>query len=87
MILEVDFFISRIKSDYKKVKGVEQLKDSCQQFITRKDTNNMLKFLMDTFNNIVYNDDRCVVKLYAGKHLLNTSDKAASYAIIQIRKI
>jgi Holliday junction resolvase RusA-like endonuclease len=87
LILEVDFYINRIKSDFKKVKGVEQLKDNCQQFTTRKDTDNMLKFLMDTFNNIVYDDDRCVVKLYAGKHLLNTTEKAASYATIRIRKI
>ena len=56
------FYMKRTKKDYKMVKGVEVLKDNYQKYPGKKDTDNMMKFIMDAAHNVIYNDDKCVVK-------------------------
>lgn len=87
LMLEVAFFMNRIKDDFEKVNGVEQLKEICQQYPAKKDADNMLKFLMDALHDVVYDDDKCVVNIIASKSLIDTYDKNKAYSTIRISKI
>jgi Holliday junction resolvase RusA-like endonuclease len=69
------FYMKRCRKDYKMVKGVEVLKDAHQKYPGKKDTDNMMKFIMDAAHNVLYKDDKCVVKITAVKKFVSEEEK------------
>jgi Holliday junction resolvase RusA-like endonuclease len=86
LILEVVFFLSRSSRDFKSVKGTRVLKDIHQQYPGSKDTNNMLKFIMDAMHIVIYEDDKCVVRVTAEKRFVDNFDNKP-YTTIRLTKV
>ena len=70
------FYMKRCRKDYKMVKGVEVLKDNHQKYPGKKDTDNMMKFIMDAAHHVLYKDDKCVVKISAVKKFVPEEEKS-----------
>lgn len=86
--LEVSFHVKRNESDYRIKRGKKVLRDSHQLYPRRKDTDNMLKFVMDALHGVVYTDDKCVVSVSATKLFLTEDEKDdGEYSEIRIYAI
>jgi Holliday junction resolvase RusA-like endonuclease len=86
IMLEVVFFFSRPTRDFRTKKGIRVLKDVHQKYPGSKDTDNMLKFIMDAMHIVIYADDRCVVRVTAEKRFVENYDNKP-YTTIRIRKV
>ena len=75
LYIDIEFYILRCKKDYKKVKGVDVLKDEYQKYPGKKDTDNMIKFVMDAAHTVLYDDDKCVCKISAVKKFVSEDEK------------
>lgn len=79
------FCINRRAADYRIVKGKMVLKEEHQKYPGTKDTDNMLKFVMDAAHKVLYEDDKCVVKISAFKKFLEEDEKTkGQYTAIRI---
>ena len=86
IMLEVVFFFSRPTRDFRTKKGIRVLKDVHQKYPGSKDTDNMLKFIMDAMHIVIYADDRCVVRVTAEKRFVDEYDHKP-YTTIRITKV
>jgi len=68
--LRVNFFLPRRLADYRRVNGLSVLRPDCQLFPPAKDVDNMLKFLMDAMDKLIYANDTVVVKIVVEKHFI-----------------
>lgn len=72
------FFSARPKSHYRTGKYANELKPTAPKYNTsKKDIDNMAKFILDALNNKLYVDDCQVVKLYCEKNY--TTEKSHIY--------
>lgn len=87
--IECVFHISRRRKDYRSKMGKLFLKDDdIQKFPATKDTDNMMKFVMDAYHDVLYDDDKCVVTLSATKKFLDESERESGpYSTIRITTI
>ena len=86
--LDITFFLMRRRADYCMKKGVRVLKDRHQLYPGFKDTDNMVKFVMDALHIVMYRDDKCVVRVTASKQFVDESDIAeGAYTKIRISKV
>ena len=82
------FHISRRRKDYRSKMGKLLLKDDIQKYPATKDTDNMMKFVMDAYHDVLYDDDKCVVTLSATKKFLEESERESGpYTTIRITTI
>jgi Holliday junction resolvase RusA-like endonuclease len=75
--LTVEFHMKRQQLDFKKKRGQLILKDECQLYPGVKDINNMIKFVMDSLHDILYVDDKIIVKVVSQK-LFTKDDECIS---------
>lgn len=88
LLLEVSFHVKRRGLDYRTKRGNKVLKEDHQHYPRRKDTDNMLKFVMDAMHGVVYTDDKCVVSVSATKLFLTEEEKHdGEYTKIRISTI
>ena len=75
--LEIDvvFYIKRRRADYRMYRGELVLLDDHQKYPGTKDVDNMAKFIMDAFHNVLYHNDNCVVKISATKKFVKEEEK------------
>jgi Holliday junction resolvase RusA-like endonuclease len=73
--LDVVFFIGRRRSDYRSKMGTLYLKDDVQKYPGTKDTDNMLKLVMDACHDVLYDDDKCVVSFSASKKFVPEEER------------
>lgn len=74
LYLNVTFYCNRCKDDYRIKSGMLLRKERVHVYPSKKDTDNMLKFVMDGFDNIIYDDDKCIVKITAEKKFIREED-------------
>lgn len=83
--IDVVFYVGRRRCDYRTKKGILYLKDVFQKYPGKKDTDNMLKFVMDAAHDVLYDDDKCVVKISASKKFVAEEDRErGAYTTIRI---
>ena len=83
--IDIMFYLCRRREDYRSRKGVLVLKDNHQKYPGKKDTDNMLKFVMVAAHDVLYDDDKCVVKISASKEFVTEEEKeAGAYTTIRI---
>ena len=86
--LELTFHVKRRAADYRTKRGKKVLKDDHQKYPRKKDTDNMLKFVMDAMHGVLYKDDKCVVCVSAMKKFLEEEEKdEGEYTLIRISNI
>lgn len=82
--IEVWFFMPRPKCHFGTGKNAGILKDSAPKYHTKKaDIDNLLKFVFDCFNGVVWNDDTQVV----GCNAVKTYAKGGAGTRIIVREI
>jgi hypothetical protein len=54
------FYLSRKTNDYHVILGNKVLKETCDRFPKKQDVDNMLKFVMDTLHDVIYNNDNVI---------------------------
>ena len=86
LVLEVVFFLSRPARDFRTKNGIRVLKEDHQKYPGSKDTDNMVKFVMDAMHIVVYHDDGCVVSIVAEKRFVEAYDNQP-YTTIRITKM
>ena len=72
--MEVNFVVPRRKQDVVKQGGSTVLKQSAQAFPTTKDVDNLLKFVMDALQGIVYRNDMTITKVIVTKMFAQNAD-------------
>lgn len=82
LCLEVDFFLPRRKSDYEI--DSTTLKENHHLYPNGKDIDNMLKFVMDAMQPVIYDDDKCIVSVNVNKHFIDSSDEKKGYTTIRV---
>jgi Holliday junction resolvase RusA-like endonuclease len=88
--IECVFHISRRRKDYRSKMSKLFLKDKneIQKYPATKDTDNMMKFVMDAYHDVLYDDDKCVVTISATKKFLDESERESGpYTTIRINTI
>ena len=86
--IEAVFHMKRIADDYRVVRGTKVLKDQHQKYPGQKDTDNMLKFVMDAAHKVLYDDDKCVVEISAKKKFVEEDEKNfGPHTAIRITKL
>ena len=87
IILDVVSFFARPSRDFCTKKGIRVLKDVHQKYPGSKDTDNMVKFIMDAMHIAIYHDDKCVVRVMAEKRFVDENDATNKpYTTIRITK-
>jgi Holliday junction resolvase RusA-like endonuclease len=71
--LSMDIYVSRPKSDYHVVKGIQVIKSNPHLFPNIKDIDNMLKFYMDAMQDVAYSNDNVITRLSCSKNFLDDS--------------
>jgi Endodeoxyribonuclease RusA len=82
------FVCKRRKADYSKPrKGhLPALLSNCHNYPVRKDLDNMIKFVMDAMNKVVYKDDSAIVQLDALKRFIPLGHEVGGpYSVITIK--
>jgi Holliday junction resolvase RusA-like endonuclease len=88
IFLNVVFFFARPSRDFRTKNGIRVLKDVHQKYPGSKDTDNMVKFIMDAMHIVIYNDDKCVARLLAEKRFVDENDASNKpYTQIRMTKI
>jgi Holliday junction resolvase RusA-like endonuclease len=83
--LEVCFYFGHIRADYHWLNGAMVLKDAHQLYPMKKDIDNLLKFVMDAMHNVVYSNDKSVVRVITSKKFIfNAEFNAILYTTIFI---
>jgi Holliday junction resolvase RusA-like endonuclease len=86
--INVIFHVSRRRADYEMSQGTLVLREDHQKYPGKKDIDNMLKFLMDSFDKVLYHNDRCVVVTNARKKFVDEANKEkGAYTTIKISKM
>ena len=86
--IDVLFYVRRRRSDYRSKKGILYLKDVVQKYPGKKDTDNMLKFVMDALHEVLYDDDKCIVKICASKKFVDEDKKeVGGYTALRITSL
>ena len=73
--IEIVFFFGRNKADYRVVGREPLLRTEYQSFPSGKDIDNMLKFIMDAFHGVIYNNDNIVVNVRMEKKFVSEKKK------------
>jgi Holliday junction resolvase RusA-like endonuclease len=76
--------LPRRKQDWMVRDGVTVLRPSAQTFPRKKDVDNMLKFVMDALQEVLYNNDNTVVTISASKTYPEIAD-AGGWMYVQLR--
>ena len=83
--IEVVFHIMRRRADYKMFRGELVLLNNHQKYPGTKDVDNMVKYIMDVFHNVLYRNDNCVVKIIASKKFVKEDEKkGGAYTTISV---
>jgi Holliday junction resolvase RusA-like endonuclease len=83
--LDVCFYFGHIRADYHRVDGAMVLKDVHQLHPTKKDIDNLIKFVMNVMHSVVYSNDKSVVYVIASKKfILNAEFDSIPYTTIRI---
>jgi Holliday junction resolvase RusA-like endonuclease len=86
--LEVVFYIRRRQLDYRSKMGTKILKDEYQKYPGTKDIDNMLKFVMDAYHDVLFDNDNCVVQVSASKKFVKEEEREkGAYTTIRISTI
>jgi Holliday junction resolvase RusA-like endonuclease len=72
--ITMSFFLPRYQADYRRCNGSHVLRDVHHHYPTSKDVDNMVKFVMDAFHDVLYANDNCVVSITAAKFFLGGED-------------
>jgi Holliday junction resolvase RusA-like endonuclease len=75
--MEVDFVLPRRRADFRYRGGVLVLAREHQMYPGTKDVDNMLKFCMDAMHDVLFDDDKCVVRVTAEKSFLDEGENEA----------
>jgi Holliday junction resolvase RusA-like endonuclease len=73
--IDVVFHIKRRRADYRSCRGELVLLEDHQKYPGTKDVDNMVKFIMDAFHNVLYHNDNCVAKISATKKFVIEEEK------------
>ena len=88
LVLNVVFCFARPARDFRTKNGIRVLKDVHQKYPGSKDTDNMVKFIMDAMHIAIYHDDKCVVRLIAEKRFDDENDATNKpFTTIRITKV
>jgi len=72
----LDFYQKRPKSHYRSGRYAEQMKDSAPKYNTsRKDIDNLCKFILDALNKKLYDDDSQIIVLNSTKNYTTQRDE------------
>ena len=83
--INVVFHIMRRRADYRMYQGELVLLPNHQKYPGTKDVDNMVKYIMDVFHNVLYQNDNCVVMICAYKKFVTEEEKkAGAYTTISI---
>jgi Holliday junction resolvase RusA-like endonuclease len=86
--IDVVFHMMRVRSDYRVCKGKLVLLDNHQKYPGTKDVDNMVKYIMDVFHDVLYENDNCVVKIIASKKFVKEDEKTrGAYTTISVSTI
>jgi hypothetical protein len=67
LVMHCEFSLPRPRIDFERHGLVYIIKDVCSLYPDIKDTNNMLKYFMDSLTRVVYANDNCLVNVAASK--------------------
>jgi Holliday junction resolvase RusA-like endonuclease len=85
--LTLDLFLHRKKLDYRVVKGVEVLREDCDNFPKKKDVDNMLKFIMDALHHVIYDNDNVITCVLVTKEFIPESGRnGPAFSEIRLEK-
>ena len=65
--LTLNFYVTRCQADYHVVGGVRVLRADAQRFPHGRDLDNLIKFLMDAMQPIIFENDNCITALHSKK--------------------
>ena len=86
--LEIVFYIRRRQLDYRSKMGTKILKDEYQKYPGTKDFDNMLKFVMDAYLDVLLDNENCVVQVSALiKFVKEEEREKEAYTTIRISTI
>lgn len=72
----LQFYCKRPKTHYKSGKHSTQMKDTAPKYNTnKKDLDNMVKFVLDAFNNQLYEDDCQIIEIHCSKLYVEHSEE------------
>ena len=88
LYIEVVFYIRRRQLDYRSKMRTKILKDECQKYPGTKDIDNMLKFVMDAYHDVLFDNDNCIVQVSASKKFVKEEEREkGAYTTIRISTI
>jgi Holliday junction resolvase RusA-like endonuclease len=88
--LSMEIYISRPKSDFHVVKGVQMENTNLHLYPNTKDLDNMIKFYMDAMQNVAYKNDNVVTKLTCSKEFITDSiglSTTDSYIVVTMKQL
>lgn len=68
VVITIKAFFEPTKIELKDKKFLELIKDDCYPFLKKIDSDNILKFYMDSMNGIIYHDDKQVFSSNTDKY-------------------
>lgn len=88
LMIQIDFHMPRPKKHYRTGKYSHLLKDTAPDRHTQKpDVDNLVKFLLDCGNGIVWDDDSQICAMYACKHwgeLGDITERGATSFVVEV---
>lgn len=82
--IQMEFVFSRPKSHYRTGKYSTLLKEHIPTMhITRPDTDNLVKFVLDSLNKVFYKDDSQICEVIAVKRYIDAGEKPKTEVMIQ----
>jgi Endodeoxyribonuclease RusA len=87
LMVTMKFHMSRRRADYRTVKGEPVLKVEHQQFPESKDVDNMVKYLMDAMDSVLFSDDKIIVRVIAEKCFVPDNINIGPYTTISVENI
>jgi Holliday junction resolvase RusA-like endonuclease len=76
--ITLSFFLPRFQADYRRYRGNYVLREVHHRYPSSKDTDNMVKFVMDCLHDVFYANDNCVVSIIARGSLRCIHDNNAT---------
>jgi Holliday junction resolvase RusA-like endonuclease len=84
--ITLTFHLPRYQVDYRRSLGNWILRDRHHRYPSSKDTDNMVKFVMDALHGVMYANDNCVVSITATKYFLPVLD-STPYTTILVQEL
>jgi Holliday junction resolvase RusA-like endonuclease len=84
--ITLSFFLPRFQADYRRYRGNYVLREVHHRYPSSKDTDNMVKFVMDCLHDVFYANDNCVVSIIATKYFL-PEGRSDAYTTVMLQEL